>query len=813
MRLVIVDSPRAAGPLIGALDVADIGAWMWVEAERALYFSPRVLALLGIAADPRADMLTRFFHCVHPEDQEPVRTLLLGAAPGGPYQLRYRFTPPGGPLRWIEDRGRVERDDAGVLLRQGGVMRDVTREVGREQERREADARLEALVNAMPFAVWGRGGPNLSVTHQNAASIAMWGDMRGHVIGDAPANVRERWQEQLADVMSGQVLRARREQVLGGDVRTFDEIIAPVIVEDQVTGAVGVSIDVTEDARASSFQAVLTEIAADFASRATDTLDAGAPLALEKIARFLGAPLAVLGEIGGATGAERLRVTHWWVNPLLGRDRPRRLELDVSRISAVLDRVALNTPVVVRSREDLPADSIERAWCTEHAVQSFAIVPTRQLDGTKTLLGLAGADDGIVEWPKDTVSCLRLAATLLGSVLARTRADADQRAAERRVQDAQKLESLGVLAGGIAHDFNNLLTAILGNASLLRADLADAGGASDAVEQIEMASRRAAELCRQMLAYAGRGRFALQLIDLNQLLRDMRSSLDIALPTTARLELALGPSLPAVLADESQMRQLVMNLVFNAAEALQDKTGTITLGTSATDCTAAELARTVFSPQLPSGRYVSLYVTDTGHGMTPDTAARIFDPFFSTRFTGRGLGLSAVVGIVRAHQGALRVHSIVDAGSTFELLLPAQEGAAVQPPPAVLADAQTTLASWRTTGTALVIDDEAGVRDLVRSILERSGMTVVGASTGEEGIETFERLRDQVRVVLVDLTMPGLDGRETLAAIRGLRPDVRAILMSGYSPADLINSASHVFLQKPFTPGILRSVVKRALAE
>jgi signal transduction histidine kinase/PAS domain-containing protein len=812
LRLVIVDSPDVAAPLVGALDMANVGAWMWVEAERALYFSPRVLDLLGLPHEPQAGLVTRFFQSIHPDDQEPVRTLLLGARPGGSFRIRYRFRPANGPLRWIEDRGRVDRDASGRLIQQGGTMQDVTQEIGRELERREADARLEALVNAMPFAVWGRSGPNLTVTHQNAASIAAWGDIRGHSLTDAPADVGSIWKDQLAEVMSGQLVRMRRDHTFGEEVRTLDEYIAPVIVEDQVTGAVGVAIDVTEEARASKYQSLLAEISADFAGRSTDSLDAGLNPALEKIARFLGAPIAVLAEFGGAP-AHHLRVTHWWVDPRSGRDRPRWLEFDTRAISGVLSRLAENVPVVVRSRAELPEEGPARAWLTAHGVQSFAIVPTTQMGGGGTILALAGINDGLVDWPADTVSCMRLASMLLGAIFARARADANQKAIERRMQDAQKLESLGVLAGGIAHDFNNLLTAILGNASLLRAEVSEVEGAAQSVDQIETASRRAAELCRQMLAYAGRGRFALQLIDLNDLLRDMQAPLEVTIPKAARLELTLAPSLPAVSADEAQLRQLVMNVVFNASEALDAGAGTITLSTSAAERSAEELSKTVFSPQLPSGLYVSLTIADTGHGMTPDTVARIFDPFFSTRFTGRGLGLSAVVGIVRAHHGALRVVSEVGEGSTFELLLPAQSGTPAPPPNAVSSAGHAALVGWRTSGTALVIDDERGVRDLVRSVLDRSGMTVLEAESGERGVEIFERISQHVRVVLVDLTMPGIDGRETLAALRQLRADVPAILMSGYSPGDLVNSSSHAFLQKPFTPAALRTVVKKAIGE
>jgi signal transduction histidine kinase/PAS domain-containing protein len=813
LRLVIVESPHAAAPLIGALEVADVGAWMWVEAERALYFSPRVLELLGLAAEPRQDLLTRFSDCVHPDEREKVGRMLRGEVPAGPYKARYRFIPPGGPLRWIEDRGRVERDPSGVLIRQGGAMRDVTDEVGRELERREADARLEALVNAMPFAVWGRSGTNLTVTHQNAQAVARWGDLRGRAFADAHPAVRAEWEAHLADAMTGQVVRTRRDEVVDGEHRTFDHIIAPVIVGDRVTGVVGAAIDVTDEARTGKVQALLTEMSADFAGRSTEALDAGLVAALGKIGRWLGAPVAVLCEVIDSHGEQQARVTHWWVDRAIGLERPRLTEFDPRHIGSWLQRIAENTPVVLHTRDELPEDSPERAWLASIEVESLAMVPARQLDGRHTLLGVSGALDQRIDWPPETVSFLRLASTLLGAVLARARADANQKAVERRMQEAQRLESLGVLAGGIAHDFNNLLTAILGNASLLRAEHGEVAGMSEGLDQIEGASRRAAELCRQMLAFAGRGRFALQSLDVNAIVRDMQPLIQVTVPKKARLVLDLADSLPPVLADAAQLRQLLMNLILNAAEALEDAAGTIALRTAAGHRTSDQLSQTVFTPPPTPGDYVSVVVTDTGTGMTAETIGRIFDPFFSTKFTGRGLGLAAVVGIVRAHNGALHVHSEPGTGSTFELLLPAQQPAIAPPPEAVSAATHASSRAWRTTGTALVVDDEAGVRDLVRSVLERAGMTVVLADNGESGVARFGEIVKDVRVVLVDYAMPGLDGNEALAAMRELQPDLPAIVMSGYTPADIANASSHIFLQKPFTPAALREAVQRALGE
>jgi two-component system, cell cycle sensor histidine kinase and response regulator CckA len=282
----------------------------------------------------------------------------------------------------------------------------------------------------------------------------------------------------------------------------------------------------------------------------------------------------------------------------------------------------------------------------------------------------------------------------------------------------------------------------------------------------------------------------------------------VTLPSKATLHVSLAPRLPAVLADETQIRQLLMNLVINASEALRDGPGTIAVATSAGRRTARELASTAFSPQLSGGEYVSLRVSDTGEGMTDDTLARIFDPFFSTRFTGRGLGLAAVVGIVRAHKAALRVESQPGAGSTFELLLPTSEGKATG---GTARDAEHERPAWRASGTVLVIDDELGVRTLTRNVLERAGLTVVLAEDGAGGVETFRARAEDVQIVVVDLTMPGLDGRETLQHIRRIRPDVPAILMSGYTPTDLEDWPSHEFLQKPFTPTALRAMVRRIL--
>lgn len=812
LRLVIVDSPDAAAPLISALDAAAIGAWMWVEAEGSLYFSPGVLTLLGLELEPRSDLLRRFLRSVHEEDQPLVARLLRCEMPAGPFALRYRFAPPGGPLRWIEERGRVERDASGALIRQGGTMRDVTWEVGREQEQREAEARLEALINAMPFSVWGRSGPNLVLTHQNAHAIALCGDSRGRPLSHEPAETRELWEPRLAQVLTGQVVRTRQSYVRDGHERVLDEIIAPVVVENEVTGVVGIGIDVTEEERTRRFEALLTEISAGFASLSTDMLDAALVEALGRFGRFLRAPVATLAEL---EEGRRVRLTHCWADPASGFTPPEAIDVDAALLAPLLDRLADNEGLLVRSCDDLPAGSAVRRWLEQHGSRSVAVVPMREADGPLALFALAGLPDQPVDWPADTLPLMRIASALLSGVLARIRAERRQRQIERQILDAEKLESLGALAGGIAHDFNNLLTAILGNATLMHAEVGEHSPLSRSLQQVEDAALRAAELCRQLLEYAGRGRFTLQPLDVNEVVRGTEALMRVTVPKKVSLVVTLQPGLPQVLADQKQIRQLLMNLLLNAAEALGDRPGEIAITTSAAHHTARALATaSVRSPDLRDGEYVSLRITDTGEGMSEETLARIFDPFFSTRFIGRGLGLSAVVGIVRAHKGALRVESRLGAGTSFELLLPAC-GDALPPTESKARDLSETFppSTAPAVRTALVIDDEAGVRELVGHVLERAGFATIRAADGTQGLEAFRQHANTVHIVVVDLIMPGLDGHEILTAMREVRPDLPAVIMSGFTPGTLHDSPHQIFLQKPFTPAALRAAVRRALGE
>ena len=369
---------------------------------------------------------------------------------------------------------------------------------------------------------------------------------------------------------------------------------------------------------------------------------------------------------------------------------------------------------------------------------------------------------------------------------------------ERKLQESQKLESLGILAGGIAHDFNNLLTGILGNASFARLDIPANSPAQRSLEQVELAAQRAAELCKQMLAYSGKGRFIVQQIDLSAVVRETTDLLQVSISKNAAIKYALAADLPAISADATQIRQIIMNLVINASEAIGEKSGVISIATGVMQADRAYLTEAHLSPNIPEGEYVFLEVSDNGVGMSSETRARIFDPFFTTKFTGRGLGLAAVLGIVRGHSGALKVYSEVDRGTTFKLLLPRAEGPADSAPEKPAG----TSAPWRGSGTMLVVDDEETVRATARRMLERMGFAVLVAANGYEALEIFHREGVKIVGVLLDLTMPQLDGNATFTELRRLDPEIRVLLMSGFNEQDAIHRFAGKglagFIQKPF---------------
>jgi PAS domain S-box-containing protein len=381
----------------------------------------------------------------------------------------------------------------------------------------------------------------------------------------------------------------------------------------------------------------------------------------------------------------------------------------------------------------------------------------------------------------------------------------DQKVAEEAAREAHKFESIGLLAGGIAHDFNDLLTSILGNASLLGIELP--AERKPRLAAIITATEKAADLTRQLLAYAGKGRFLVEPVDISRVVREIADLLHASIPKKVRLVQELAADLPPVDADRGQIQQIVMNLVLNAAESIPEgRAGSVVLST-----------RNVLLPwrgirgpaaALQPGEYVCIEVRDTGCGMDERTKARIFDPFFTTKFTGRGLGLPAVAGVVKAHAGAIEVESKVGQGTVFRVYLPAGTGQREPEPRRV----ETPAGGG---ATVLVIDDEPMVREVVAAALGSYGYSVLTAVDGRDGVRTFTAHEDCIDAVVLDLTMPEMDGREAEAALRAVRPDVKIIAMSGYSETEarrlFSGSRLSAFIQKPFPARRIAEVVREVL--
>ncbi|HKB89929.1 MAG TPA: CHASE domain-containing protein [Opitutaceae bacterium] len=389
------------------------------------------------------------------------------------------------------------------------------------------------------------------------------------------------------------------------------------------------------------------------------------------------------------------------------------------------------------------------------------------------------------------------------------RAAEEKNSMEIRLRETQRLESLGVLAGGIAHDFNNLLTAILGNATLARLDMLPGSRAHASLDAIEQTALNAAGLCQQMLAYSGKGRFSIQQIDLGALISETTKLLHVSISKKAVLNLELGQNLPTVLADATQIRQIIMNLVINASDAIGDNPGRINLTTGLIRPIDDFFEKFPLVPDKSSDAYVFIQIADSGCGMSTETMARIFDPFFTTKFSGRGLGLAATLGILRGHHGAINVVSNLGEGTTFTIYLPAA-GPSTLP----MSGISTDLAPrWQGKGTLLIIDDEEAVRLVASRLVEKFGFTALTAADGEKGVSLLKQHGEAITAAMLDLTMPGLSGRETLEALRTINPNLRILIMSGYSQDTSIEERSNqLFVQKPFTMETLRTRL-RALFE
>ena len=749
--------------------VSNTGAWEWHRERAWLWCSPEYFSMLGrdaaqfdLSGRPNLDEI--WVELLHPDDRDrAIRHFADYLAAGSPglYESTFRLRHLDGHYVWVWSRGSTLRDEEGNPTDTTiGTHIDFT-------DRKQAEEALRASEESYRTLV------------EQASDGVVTTDAEGRCL-DANATYLG---------MLGYSLEELR------DLRLQDVVVdepQPRLAEhlEKVTAG--------------------AESLAEWRLRRKD----GSQFPVEVSARLLedGRRLAIVRDITGRRVAERA---------MEEEDRPYGVvftdsEFRVQRVNDAFGRLLGYAPeeLVGRSIAELtrPDDQGETRALTgrlkRQEIDQF-VVEKRYVTRTgdtvhavtfvRGLYSTAGGFDGAVAFVVD--------------ITERARAEEARLEMERRMLHAQKLESLGVLAGGIAHDFNNLLMAMLGNLELAQRDLSPVSSSRPRLAAASHAARRAADLTRQMLAYSGRGKFLIRQVNLNELVEENVHLLRTSIPRTVTLNLHLDRALPAVEADAGQIQQVTMNLITNAAEAIGGEPGVVTLSTGVRDCDGSYLGRSCLDERPPAGRYVYVEVTDTGCGMDEETQKRMFEPFFTTKFTGRGLGLPAVFGIVRGHGGAILLDSAVGRGTTIRVLFPASGGApaAAETAPAAVVEA----APGAGRGTILIVDDEEMVLQPCAAMVEYMGFTVLTAADGEEAVEMVRRHGASIRAIILDLTMPKLDGAAALERILLIEPGAQVILSSGYDEAEATGRVAKGqlagFIRKPYYLEQLRTTLERVL--
>ena len=795
------------------------GLWDWNIGKGEVYFSPEWCRLLGYEPAEVAQRVEFFHAALHPADLDRVQRLtrehLAGQSPVKIDETRLRTK--SGAYRWFLDSGTViSRDVTGAPIRMVGTITDIT-DLKAAQEELLRNARIlrstevAAKVGGWEFDVVAN---KLFWTEETYRLHDLVPGEFGPTVDNAIAFYTPESARRISECVRRCIAQAvpydDEFEIITSKGRRLPVRSAglPLVVGGSVVRVYGAFQDISEIKSRENALRQRDALMRAVAGMARDLLGAGS------LRTVIGGILQRLGEAVGVSralvfenvlmpdGSPGVVPRFKWLAPGIAPADP----------GAPPDKAYSYDDGFGRWREVFAAGG--EIWGTAIEMPPDEAAHLRALGILAVLKvpvfvrgvwwGSVGFDDCETErrWSPGEVDALKTAAGILGEAIGRENDAVERHAFEIKLQETQKLESLGILAGGIAHDFNNLLTTILGNASLVHEALAHDAKLLPLVGQIEQASQHAAELCQQMLAYSGRSSFVTRRADLNVLVAETVGLLKASLNKKIAFELHLADALPGVRCDVAQIRQIILNLIINAGDSIGDAEGRILLRTRSLVGSPElfEGARVV--PEVPGGPFVEFSVEDTGGGMCTETLARIFDPFFTTKFAGRGLGLAAVLGIVRGHRGALGVTSKVGRGSCFTVHFPAVDPAPKSPaPPAVPASSVQK-------GKALVIDDEEGIRNVTCSMLRRIGYDPETAVDGADGLAKFRDDPERYSLVLVDLTMPKMDGYETLAGLRKLSANVPVFLMSGYdesmAASRVADAAISGFIQKPFSLGGLR---------
>ncbi len=761
-----------------AMEATTDGVWDVDLKTRRVYANPRLASLIGFEPQEINHSLETWLGRMHPDDAVEARQLyddhLVGKAPM--LDVVYRMRDREDRVIWLRTRGKVvERDTDGTALRMVGTTTEITQRRRAEEALREREELLSLVLDASTDGFW-----DWSLRSGDALISQGWAE----IVGIAPPEDRMPVSE-IEALIHPEDLAACRARIAplleGGSQGDRYELehrfLTPTGTCIWVRTRAKV-VERDEQQKAVRICGTITDITSE--KQAAERLRQS-----EHHARLLAE------NTSDCIWQMNLDGTYDYVNPaverLLGYTVEEFLQtrmsdhFDAEEMARATARIA---EYEARGGEEGLLYEAEMVHKDGHRVH-VEILATPIYDDGK-LVAFHGVTRNITE---------------------RKRAEQERRDLEAQIQHTQKLESLGVLAGGIAHDFNNLLMGILGNADLALSDLSPVSPARENVEEIKRTSTRAADLCKQMLAYSGKGRFVVQPIRLSEVVNEMAHMLEVTISKKAILKYSFPKDLPCVEADVTQMRQVIMNLITNASEAIGDRNGIISVSTGVMRCDRAYLADTYVDEELPEGRYVYLEVADTGCGMSEEVRQRIFDPFFTTKFTGRGLGLAAVLGIIRGHHGALKVYTEHGGGTTLKVLLPACERAASTEPRSKAASA-----SPLGTGTVLLVDDEAIVLSVGERMLRKLGFEVMTATDGAEAVRLYAEHRDEITCVILNLTMPHMDGEEAYRELRRIDPGVRVILSSGYNEQEVtqrfVGKGLAGFVQKPYQMSSLTEAMR-----
>ncbi|MFK7778327.1 MAG: PAS domain S-box protein [Gimesia sp.] len=753
---------------------SDMGFWDYDILTKQVKLDDRWYSMLGYEPNEFPASFSAWKSLMHPDDLSATLKLLDDYITGkvSSYEAEIRMKNKDGSWKWILTRGKFSTySPQAAPLQLIGTHIDIDDLKRSQQIRLESEARLRIIMDQIPAILWTTDNNN-QYTSLVGAGLNQLGIQTNETVGRAFYDFVDSQDVSLN-------MAAMHERTLKGESVRFEQRLQNTIMDihieplrnstDEIIGCIGLAIDVTvrkKTVEQLNRQRILLQTIFHSVSDAMVVTDRSHNIVMCndsiqiyfrcKEADLLGRPIR---EIVSSSD---------------------RYEDEYLRVSYPNSRVL--KPFIM---EYIRADG-------SHFQGETIVTPLRRSDDQIT---------GYVQVIRDITDRIQI------------EEEKDQLRAQ--MLHTQKLESLGVLAGGVAHDFNNLLLAILGNTHLALLDLKDNSPVIQNVRNIEIAARHAAKICERLLDYSGRQTFASSTFNLNQIFQETIEILKTIVSPNAKIEMSLSEEDLLIHGDSSQIEQVVLNLLTNASEAIQNQSesGCIHVRTGIMELNEEECINYYFCENINPGKFVYFEIEDNGIGMDEDCQFKMFDPFFTTKFTGRGLGLAGVAGIIRGHQGGLCVQSAIDKGSCFRVIIPLETNSIEDSS----AESSFDLLIPTEVGKVLVIDDDKAVCNVINNILTRFGFSVLVANSGKEGIQIFEQHRSAISVILLDNTMPGMSGMETLNVLNSKGVNVPVILTSGLSENEISTQMQELdisyFLKKPYKPKTLISIVSRSIME